>query len=114
MANESLNSASLVVECNIPQTLDEKFVKTSLVVECDIAQTLDEKLVKASIVVECNNANTLEERVINSSLVVAQVNENNTTVLVGSIACNDNEQQGDSSLFCFSGISGILIDDVTI
>lgn len=95
MANESLNSASLVVECNIPQTLEEK-------------------LVKASLVVECNNASTLEERVINSSIVVAQASENNITVLVGSIACNDNEQQGDSSLFCFSGISGILMDDVTI
>lgn len=93
MANESFNSASLVVEC-------------------DIAQTLDEKIVTSSLVVECDNASTLEERVINSSMVVAQASENNATVMLGSIASNDNEQQGDSSLFIANGVNGILMDDV--
>ena len=84
MANETLTGSSVVINADIPQTIQETLLQTSNVIDKDIVQTIQETLIQTSNVIEKDIPQTIQETSIGITSVIGQVGEKVNTGLVNT------------------------------
>ena len=106
MANETLTGSSVVINADIPQTIQETLLQTSNVIDKDIVQTIQETIVSTSTVIDKDIPQTIQETSIGITSVIGQVGEKVNTGLV-----NTGLVIGKSlgKVFCNFGIIKIVI-----
>ena len=108
MANESLIGASIVVQKDVPQTLQESLVTNTVVVQKDIPQTLQESLITNSIVVQKDIPQTLQESFVTSTVVKGQISESNRCVIVNGVGSTINQFKSNT-LWCDGAFSKVIV-----
>ena len=82
MANETLDTSTLVVNLDIPQTIQETILTTTEVVDKDVPQTIQETITGVTNVVEKDIPQTIQETSLSLTAVLGQIGEKVSTGVV--------------------------------
>lgn len=84
MANETLDTSTVVVNQDIPQTIQETLLRTTEVIDKDISQTLQETIVRTTSVLDKDIPQTIQETNLSVTAVLGQVGEKVQTGIVAT------------------------------
>lgn len=90
MATEQLNSSTVIVNSDIPQTLEEKLLQTSTIVNKDIPQTVEEKMLQTTV-------------------VVGQIGDNQRAYIYENNASSVNLTNGTNLFIDFTGKQRVIV-----
>jgi hypothetical protein len=109
MANESLTSASVVVQQDTPQTLQETFIAETAVVAKDVPQTLQETFITETAAVHQSDVPmTMQETFIASTVVKGQIGESKRCVIVAGVGSTFNQLKSNT-LWCDGAFSRVIV-----
>jgi len=108
MANESLDNSTVIVELEIPQTLQEQLLTTSVIQSFDIPQTLLESEDTISLIKQLDISSTLDEKYGSLTVVVGQGEGFKKNILTSDKISLDN-QISSNEIWVEHGIPHVII-----